>query len=395
MARVSGGVRVTFVGHDASRTGAPIVLATLLRWLADHERAEARLLLDRGGPLLEQYRRILPTAVLATGRPALVQAARGVRSLRRPSRTPGDPLAPLRALELRRHPAGDLVVANTLAALPTASALARRATPAARLVCHVHELDGVATRLLPQDGPARQRLLDGVHRFVAAGADVARMLVERLGVDPGRVATVAPCIDVSMPSAGSVDRLRRELTGGTDRPVVLAVGAMVRRKGPERFVDLMAGLADHPSEPVGVWLGGDPRSPVWAETRADLHRAGLADTVRLLPTVDRPLEHLAAADLLVSTAVEDPYPLSVLEAAALGRAVAGFDSGGLAEVLRRAGQGEQVRPVGDLLGLHDVVVAALDDPRRRVRRGRELVAQVAPEHSVARVGPRWWAEVCT
>ena len=113
---------------------------------------------------------------------------------------------------------------------------------------------------------------------------------------------------------------------------MLAVGAMNRRKGPERFVDLMALLARRADAPVGVWLGGDAGSVVWSEIADDVRRSGVHESIRLIPAVVDPLSYLAAADVVVSTAIEDPYPLAVLEAAALGVPVVGFDSGGLAQV---------------------------------------------------------------
>jgi hypothetical protein len=56
--------RLLFVGHDASRTGAPILLLHLLGWLKANSDVSFRILLGDGGPLEGDYRALAPTWVL-------------------------------------------------------------------------------------------------------------------------------------------------------------------------------------------------------------------------------------------------------------------------------------------------------------------------------------------
>ena len=44
--------RVVVLGHDAGRTGAPMLLLGLLRWAHRHEPVEIDVVLRRGGPLI-------------------------------------------------------------------------------------------------------------------------------------------------------------------------------------------------------------------------------------------------------------------------------------------------------------------------------------------------------
>src|SRR5687767_11729030 len=60
--------RVVFVGHEASRSGAPIVLLYLLRWLRENGAVNAELVLPKGGPLVGSYRELVPTSVVTVGR---------------------------------------------------------------------------------------------------------------------------------------------------------------------------------------------------------------------------------------------------------------------------------------------------------------------------------------
>jgi glycosyltransferase involved in cell wall biosynthesis len=231
-----------------------------------------------------------------------------------------------------------------------------------------------------------------VDLFIAPGDWVANLLVDRLGVQQDRVSVVAEFIDPPEPDPTGVTQLRRDLLGDGEA-MVASLGSMTRRKGPERFVDLMRALSDGSRAVRGVWIGGEPTSVTWHETSADVERAGLGSAITMVPTVEDTVGHLAAADVVVSTAIEDPFPLAVLEAAACGVPVVGFRSGGLAEVLTAAGHAELVVEVGDLLGMADRVTTLLADPERRTQVGAALAAHVSTNHLTAQLAPRWWAEV--
>ncbi len=374
---------VTFVGHDASRTGAPRLLASGLRWAAQHRADEARLrlLLLHGGEGIGEVPSTVPTRVIGGATMgAVTAAAAAVRSVGVPF--PQDAAAQRWAV--RRSELGDVVVANTLVALPVAAGLARRRRHT-RLVCHVHELDGVAQRVLGD--PQRQaRLLDAVSCFIAAGPAVGTMLTRRWGIADRRVRVVDPWVD----DAPAPDRDEAAAPGAA--PVVLAIGSMHHRKGPDRFVDLMSLLSRHALAPQGVWVGASGPGPVLDETRADIARMG-TPRVQLVEEVEDIGPLLRSADLVVSTSLEDPYPLALLEAAAAGTPVAGFAAGGLGAMLDAVGQSDALVPVDDVVGLADVVAGLLEHPDELRRRGRDLAEWVRRTHSSEHLAPRWWAAV--
>src|SRR4051812_6686557 len=56
--------RVLFVGHEASRTGAPIMLLHLLRWLRANTDIDFDLVLRAGGALIEEYGKVATVFVM-------------------------------------------------------------------------------------------------------------------------------------------------------------------------------------------------------------------------------------------------------------------------------------------------------------------------------------------
>jgi hypothetical protein len=71
--------RFLFIGHDAGRTGAPIVLLHYLRWVKDHMPDwHCDLLLIRGGALEAEYREVAEVFVLPS-EPKRTIARRGIK----------------------------------------------------------------------------------------------------------------------------------------------------------------------------------------------------------------------------------------------------------------------------------------------------------------------------
>src|SRR5262249_30196627 len=54
----AGRRKLLFVGHEATRTGAPRILLALMEAFERLTDAELFLVLERGGPLLDEYRRV-------------------------------------------------------------------------------------------------------------------------------------------------------------------------------------------------------------------------------------------------------------------------------------------------------------------------------------------------
>jgi glycosyltransferase involved in cell wall biosynthesis len=356
---------VLLVAHDASQTGAPALAATWARWARAHASADVHVVALRGGPLLGALAGE-GTASVASGVEALAAAALG---------------APAHAARLawaaRRCASPPVVVANTVAAWAAAATVRRRRA----LVCWVHELDGVADQVVGE--AARTALLAQTDRFVAAGVHVAEMLIARWGVDPARVTTVDPFVD-PLPD-GFVAR-------GSSLQV-LGAGSVVPRKGVDAFVSTLALVAPTLPDRSAAWVGGPLVGPYASLVLADRRDAAL-DHVLDLPGPQASLEAWWPGDgILLHAAREDAAPLVVLEAAQRGVPVVTWETGGAADLVRRAGLADLVAPAGDLLGLAERASGLLADADRRRAAGAQLV-EAAAERSTERLAPEVWRAVC-
>lgn len=244
--------------------------------------------------------------------------------------------------------------AGALAVLAVRSMPSRRRP---RVVVTLHNL--------PVGGRAVRAVSGVLERVVARGADVvlgvSGDLVARardLGARAGERALVpAPPRPSAVADRGAV---RRAL--GVDEGQHLLV--TVARLAPQKGLDTLLDAAGHLQTARGVataadvvWVvAGD--GPLGDALGARICQQDLP--VRLLGRRGDVPDLLAAADVVVSTAVWEGQPIAVQEALALGAALVATDAGGTREVT--GDDAAVLVPVGDAAALAGAVRALLDDP---------------------------------
>jgi len=224
---------------------------------------------------------------------ALPAAGVVARHVALPSRFPHPTADDLRATEaaLRRVPAGVPLLIDGLA-LGVLPAALLRGLPAP-VVALIHHPLALETGLTPERRAAlvesERAALACADEVIVTGAATAALLREEYGV-PGAAITIAE------PGTDRAERAR----GGGDPPRLLAVGALVPRKG---YDTLVAALAMVRTLPWTLTIVGSlDRDPACvAALRAQIAEAGLADRIELAGAAsEAALEALyAAADLFV------------------------------------------------------------------------------------------------
>jgi glycosyltransferase involved in cell wall biosynthesis len=287
---------------------------------------------------------------------------------------------------------------NSVGSLPAVRFLP--AASSAKVVLYIHELD---TSFESTIGTAAwEKLSPRVDHFITCGERVTEMLVERRGVAPERITEHIGFIDPPTLDPDRWAATRRDLQIPEGAFVVGASGQPDWRKAPEVFIRMARTLAHRRPDldPHFVWMGGvADTSPAWKMAH-DVTCAGLDDRFHHVPETPNPGDVMGAMDLFALTSREDPYPLIVLEAAALGIPVVSFDNGGVVQ-FARSGGAEPLAEIVDFLdgeAMADAIASLADDPERRkamIRRAErfildhQLTAQAAPRlyETVRQVAP--------
>lgn len=140
-------------------------------------------------------------------------------------------------------------------------------------------------------------------------------------------------------------------------------GNLIDRKRPLVFVEALAAVRDRdPGRPVIGLMFGDALDPGLDTAVIERARAlGVSNSLHLMGFRTPPEPWLALCDILVVTAVEEPFGRTLIEAMMLGTPVVAAASGGNIEAIRHLETGVLVTP-DDPAAFADAIVTMLDEP---------------------------------
>ncbi|MFM9089998.1 MAG: glycosyltransferase family 4 protein [Cyanobium sp.] len=383
--------RVLFVCHDASRTGAPLMLYWLLRWLVEHQAVEAHVAILRDGALREHFEALCPTETWRPSQPTPWQQRLLAKVTQRPLSI--DPDSWLAEIVERLRP--DVLYLNTLVVGYALGCLSPEHLPPA-VISHVHELEPSLAMLSSHELVQRQLAMSTL--VIACAKPVQTYLVARHHVAPGRCALLPEGFPVAMaqPLEAStfdpqtravVNAMAEERAKGTF--LFGCLGNPISRKGVDLFPLLLRECVDlFGSLPFrGVWVGCGEGSGPHASLWWDLHLLGLEERALVLPGLPKGPAAIAQLDVFSLLSREDPYPIVVLEAGAQGIPTICFQgAGGIPDLaLRKA---VVAVPYLDLKAFARELHRLALQPEERRRLGQQCRDVVLAEHTVEHLAPQ-------
>lgn len=373
---------ILFVGHAASRSGAPMILLNLLRWLKARTDYRFDVNVLQAGPLLPDYRSIGRTEVLEVTPTISRRVLRKLAGAARLARSEDGAFA--RRLRARRY---DLAYVNTVVPARQIRALAAAGVP---VICHVHELDFAVTYLLGEAGLSD--LQRHVTHFIAASSSVAAYLGSQWEIPNTKVSVIHEfTLSEAAPSdtAGARKRIRAELGYGDDNIVVGGCGTLDWRKGADLFVQAARLVATNPrgKRIRFVWIGADRTSHHYTMFAHDVRVAGLTDMITVVDSNSTPGDYFSAMDIFALTSREDPFPLVMLEAGLIGLPLVCFGSSGGGPEFAEGGAGIVV-PYLDVAAFAESVMSLAADGDARRRIGSNARAKVEQRYTIDTQGPK-------
>jgi glycosyltransferase involved in cell wall biosynthesis len=376
------GKRVLFISHEATRTGAPILLLHLVKWLKANSDLSFEIVLRDGGVLEPDFSAIAPVTNFKTGRSAATHwLPRGSTRIGLRSAAEEFFLRRLRARLLRKD--FGLVYANTVI---NADILEFFSDLRCQILCHVHELECGNTERF-------ERVKGYTSHYIAVSDAVRRNLVANHNIPEERIDTVHEFIPATVSQEIDQGAARREvhqrLNISANAMIVGASGTLEWRKGPDLFVRLARSTRERqPSKPIHfVWIGAESGRPSFSQLMHDVAHAGLEGHVHFLGSQPDPLTYFAACDVFAMVSREDPFPLVLLEAASLGKPIVCFDGSGGAKEFVEDDCG-YVIPYLDVKLMALRVDELLASEKARDRFGRRAAEKVLQRHDVTVAAPK-------
>lgn len=207
-------------------------------------------------------------------------------------------------------------------------------------IMHVHEIGAAFDRAIERDYHASFK--DCADTFIAASEATRDYLVEHMGCAPEKVEVVHEFVDGNAVRIAAARRRRveieRELGISKNDVLVVAIGTFDRRKGADLFAKAAVKAQKDGVQARFAWIGRGPHP--YEGLIETLRECG--DSLIHIPETPDPFPYLARADVFVLSSREDPFPLVVLEAMALGIPVIAFERSGGAREALADGAGELV-----------------------------------------------------
>lgn len=238
------------------------------------------------------------------------------------------------------HAARDLIT------LPTAAVLVKLG---ARVVCQTHGMVDASDKKLskPFDKIFTRSCFDSCHAILALTKQ-EKVDLEAVGAPPAKIRILPNGVP-----AYDLDRVPCL----SKSPIVCFVSRLHPRKRPAVFAKLAADLISDGTDAIFVIAGPDEGEG--DSVRAVVDAVGNETRLRWIGPVDSQgvSRLIEESSLIVLPSINEPYPMVILEAMAIGRPVIVTDSCGLANLVQQSSAGIVSKP--DLSSLKQAVTSAL------------------------------------
>jgi glycosyltransferase involved in cell wall biosynthesis len=225
--------------------------------------------------------------------------------------------------------------------------------------------------LLPRQH--ERRLWSWSDRIICNAQALKRIMTDRLGVDPMRIAVIPNGVDAS--------HFVPWRQGQAREPTVLFLGRLVQDKDPSTLLEAFA-LVARKIPQARLQIVGD--GVLGGLVRRTVNRLHLAGRVHLLPGSVDPRVHLGRAWLLAVSSIREASPHVILEAMAMGIPVAATRVGGIPELVKDGATGLLVPP-GDPKALGAAMAGLLGDEARRRFMGEKARARAVSRFTLDRM----------
>ncbi len=379
--------KVLFVSHDASRTGAPLMLLDIIKWFKKSSPIEFVILVSKEGVLVEEFEKLGKTFILNNADPDAADFKEVLKF-----RIKKKYLLPTKKKKLRKALQEEnigLVYANTIATGNLYADILMDLD--AKLITHIHELEIVIRNFGAHN---LKVVMDNTDFFITASTAVKDNLILNHALPSEKIEVIHSFVNTDAFKQNSItldkNELLKSLNIDPDNSFVVgASGNIIIRKGVDVFIQLARAVKVlNPSKPVYfIWVGADVNAKIYKWMAYDLQKLGLSDDVKFIPVVKNPVNYFQLFDTFVMVSREDPFPLVCLENASLGHPIICFaGAGGIPEFVEN--DAGFVVPYLDVSTMAKKIMALMDNPEDMAVKGKVAAEKVRTMFDVSVLAPK-------
>ena len=381
------GKKILFVSHDASRTGAPLMLLDIIKWFKKSSPIEFVILVSKEGVLVEEFEKLGKTYILNSADPDAADFKEVLKF-----RLKKKYLLPTKKKKLRKALQEEnigLVYANTIA---TGNLYADILIDLnAKLITHIHELEIVIRNFGEHNLKVVKEHTDF---FITASKAVKDNLIMNHALPSDKIEVIHSFVNTDAFKQKSITLDKTELLKSLNIDpdnsfIVGASGNIIIRKGVDVFIQLARAVkALNPSKHVYfIWVGADVNAKIYKWMAYDLQKLGLSEDVKFIPVVKNPVDYFQLFDTFVMVSREDPFPLVCLENASLGHPIICFEgAGGIPEFVED--DAGFVVPYLDVSTMAKKIMVLMNNPEEMATKGKVAAEKVTTMFDVSVLAPK-------
>jgi len=378
-------IKVVFISHDASRTGAPFVLLHLLRWLKENTEIEfITIFKDPSGDLLPEFNKISKTyAYWNIYHNDYSIKARVKRKLKKIKQLFS--VQTISENEIIRF-APNIIYANTVVSCDIACEIHNFFPGKPKIICHIHELEVAINKYFGKK--KFNQVKHKIDYYIAVSNAVKDNLKINHKIEANKIYLVNAFI-TAIKNAQLIrpNNIKKDLGLKETDTLITGCGTIDWRKSPDLFIQVGAYVISRSASQniYFIWIGGEQNSIEFKHLSYDINNLQLADRIKIIGTIKNPIDYLANSDLFLMTSREDPYPLVCLEAASCAVPTICFaNAGGIPEFVEE--DAGIVAPYLDIVSMGNAVLELINNPDKIRLLGNTAQKKVIRKHDVSTAG---------
>lgn len=375
-------MKILFISHDASRTGAPMVFLHLLNWLKANTEIEIFILLQRGGNLVGEFSKVSETKVWfrSTKKRKLSfkdEIKRSVKNWLVDEKSHQNSIK--KWVDSNKI---DLIYSNSAASSEVLVAL----DPKVPVIQHIHELETtINTYCSPENFKQTHQFTS---KYVAVSEIVKNNLILNHNVDDNNLRIINEFVPEPIVHI-SASEMKKQLGFDENTLIVGGSGTLCWRKGTDLFLQVAKKTPDTINgRPVKfLWIGGKLNAQAHQEYLHDIKHLGLENKVVITGLVTNPGDYFNVLDLFLMTSREDPFPLVCIEAGYLKKPVICFEGvvGSTDFVTEETGG---VVPYADIDHMAEKTQSILDNEHLRFQKGNSIFTHVSRDYNLDKLAQK-------
>ncbi|SMC40769.1 glycosyltransferase family 4 protein [Moheibacter sediminis] len=371
--------KILFISHEASLSGAPILLLSILKKFKSSAFFDFDILVLKNGPLYKDFSVLTENIYLENNKNVHENFIK--RNLNRiETKIYGKKYTLNQRQDLVKKISAnhyDLVYGNTIASLEILTEFKKYNIPTA---ITIHELSFSLESIMPKELIVQK--IKQINYIVCGSKAVGDNLVENYEVPENKISIIHAFVQEQITINQEKFYLKQKHEINESEFVIGIASAQELRKGTDLVPALVKKILQ--KEPLlkfkFVNLGGSENNQMVRCSKLDAKKLGVEDYIIYIEQNQYPNDYINLFDIFLLLSREDPFPLVMLSAAKLCKPIIAFEKSGGAEEFLDDQSGILV-PYLDLDILAEKIISLLQYPEQMKQLGDKIKSKLTEMYS--------------